>query len=65
LPYPTITAYHRGDPRAQLPGREGATEMRSPVRPRVLFSSILLAASSLLTLVATVLADSHPGPFPK
>ncbi len=39
--------------------------MRSPLRPRVLFSSILLAASSFLTLVATVLADSHPGPFPK
>jgi len=30
-----------------------------------LFSSILLAASSFLTIVATVMADSHPGPFPK
>lgn len=39
--------------------------MRSPVRPRVVLSSILLAASTLLTMVATVLADGHPGPFPK
>lgn len=39
--------------------------MRTPMRPRVLFSSVFLAAISLLGVVATVLADSGPGPFPK
>jgi hypothetical protein len=35
------------------------------MRPRVLFSSLVLAAISVLSFVATVLADSGPGPFPK
>jgi hypothetical protein len=39
--------------------------MRFAIRPRVLMSSLLLAATSILGLVATVLADSYPGPIPK
>lgn len=39
--------------------------MRFVIRRRVLMSSFLLAATSVLGLVATVLADSYPGPIPK
>jgi hypothetical protein len=39
--------------------------MRLPVRTRILASSFGLAIVSILTLVASVLADSMPGPFPK
>jgi hypothetical protein len=35
------------------------------IRPRVLMSSLLLAATSILGLVATALADSYPGPIPR
>jgi hypothetical protein len=39
--------------------------MRFPVRVRILASSVGLAIVSILGLVATVLADSAPGPIPK
>jgi hypothetical protein len=39
--------------------------MRTPVRPRVVITSIVLAAASLLTIVISVLADSTAGPLPK
>jgi hypothetical protein len=39
--------------------------MRFPVRARIVLASISVAAASVLSLAATVLADSGPGPFPK
>lgn len=39
--------------------------MRFPVRVRVVLTSISLAAVTVLTLVAGVVADSGPVPFPK
>jgi hypothetical protein len=39
--------------------------MRTPVRVRILMTSLALAAATVLSLAATVLADSGPMPFPK
>ena len=39
--------------------------MRLPVRVRVFVASISVAAAALLSLAATVLADSGSVPFPK
>jgi hypothetical protein len=39
--------------------------MRLPVRARIVLASISIAAASILSLAASVLADSGPGPFPK
>lgn len=38
--------------------------MRFPVRVRIVAFSMSMAAISILTLAATVLADSGPVPFP-
>jgi hypothetical protein len=39
--------------------------MRIPARVRILVSSLGLAGITLLTVVATALADSGPGPIGK
>jgi hypothetical protein len=39
--------------------------MRIPVRLRIVFASLSLAATAILSFAASVLADSGPGPFPK
>jgi hypothetical protein len=39
--------------------------MRFHVRARIVLASITITAASILTLAASVLADSGPGPFPK
>jgi hypothetical protein len=39
--------------------------MRVPVRARVLVTSLVIAAATILSLAATVLADTAPIPFPK
>ena len=39
--------------------------MRFPVRIRVVLASLSIAAVSVLSLVASVVADSGPVPFPK
>lgn len=39
--------------------------MRFPVRVRIVATALGMAAISILTLAATVIADSGPVPFPK
>jgi hypothetical protein len=39
--------------------------MRFPVRVRVVLASLTIAATTILSLAATVLADSGSIPFPK
>ena len=39
--------------------------MRIPVRLRIVLASLSLAATAILSLAATVLADTGPSPFPK
>lgn len=39
--------------------------MRFPVRVRVVLASLSIAATTILSLAATVLADSGSIPFPK
>jgi hypothetical protein len=39
--------------------------MRVPVRVRVVVTSVVFAAATILSLAASVLADTGPIPFPK
>ena len=39
--------------------------MRFHLRARIVFASLSIAAASILSFAATVLADSGPVPFPK
>jgi hypothetical protein len=39
--------------------------MRLPANVRVIATSFVLAAISMVSFVASVLADSFPGPIPK
>jgi hypothetical protein len=48
-----------------LPGEKEFPDMRLPANARVIATSFVLAALSVVTFVATVLADSTAGPIPR